>query len=107
MSKVRNFPVLVLAIGVVALMALVLYFRAAPVQPAIEMPAAPAAVEAVQAPDVAPQAASAGLHSWYISDQSLRHAVELAADHHWDARAKALLHILNGRYLHRRGGLPW
>ncbi len=109
MSKVRNFPLLLLAIGVVALVAIALYLRSAPAEPVIELPAAPAAVENVApAPVVAaPAAAPAEQHSSYISNQSLRQRVEIAADRHWDARAKALLHILNGRYLHRRGGLPW
>ncbi len=35
MSKVRNFPLLLLAIGVVALVAIALYLRAAPAEPVI------------------------------------------------------------------------
>lgn len=112
MFKNRTILLLVAAIVVIGAAATGIYFGVTTMQPG-----APAVVEedvAIQVPQAAavePAAvpvagAISPAHRPNMSEAELKHTINEAADHHWDADAAALLHKLNDGYL-RRVHLPW
>ncbi len=108
----KNRTILLVVAAIVVVAAAGIYFGVTTTQPA-----APAVVEedvAIQVPQeavVAPAAAPVAgaispAHRPNMSEAELKHTINEAADHHWDADAAVLLHKLNDGYL-RRVHLPW
>lgn len=107
MFKNRTVLLVAAAIVVIAAAATGIYFGVTTTQSD-----APAVVEedvAVQVPQAAAAPVTGAIspaHRPNLSEAELKHAINEAADHHWDADAAALLHKLNDGYL-RRVHLPW
>jgi hypothetical protein len=109
MPRIQTIELFGAALILTAVLAAAIYVRTTQLPP----PSAPVSNAAVQnnaaANPVAPAvqlAAASAPHSTYVSEKTLRAAINEAADHHWDAGAQILLRILNKRYEDRCCGLP-
>jgi hypothetical protein len=111
MSKTSTIALFVAELAVVSLLALGLYFRTVSTyQVPLSLPVA----NVVSKSDVQPEALSESLkaaaplaaRSVYVSEQSLKRGLALAAEHPWSLRARDLWRKLNYRYEHRCCGFP-